>query len=246
MNGLYVTVSIPLLLVLAGFNHAHGLTTFGKSNNQGTQNTPNTGTDYLQYLFSFFFFFSSTRSSISLHKQPSNHESHSPAGHPHCGALRYKWIHLITTCHSVCFQHTPSNAPTRPIAPSSRERLVLGDTVFAGTTPTLWTADVTLNIKVILHLLRTIFYLHDLAKRTTVVEVGVSGALRSWNRSIGNFFIETIIWWDMFSFFFFLHDNELFEMMQFYESYNYNFFKCLTIIVGNLMRQKNTYNQNLF
>ncbi|XP_019878733.1 uncharacterized protein LOC109606641 [Aethina tumida] len=42
MNGLYVTVSIPLLLVLAGFNHAHGLTTFGKSNNQGTQNTPNT------------------------------------------------------------------------------------------------------------------------------------------------------------------------------------------------------------
>ncbi|XP_008193341.1 uncharacterized protein sosie isoform X1 [Tribolium castaneum] len=37
MNALYVTVSIPLLLVLAGFNHAHGLTTFGKSNNQGTQ-----------------------------------------------------------------------------------------------------------------------------------------------------------------------------------------------------------------
>ncbi|KAJ3639284.1 hypothetical protein Zmor_002649 [Zophobas morio] len=37
MNALYVTVSIPLLLVLAGFNHAHGLTTFGKTNNQGTQ-----------------------------------------------------------------------------------------------------------------------------------------------------------------------------------------------------------------
>lgn len=36
MNALYVTVSIPLLLVLAGFNHAHGLTTFGKTN-QGTQ-----------------------------------------------------------------------------------------------------------------------------------------------------------------------------------------------------------------
>ncbi|KAG5889188.1 hypothetical protein JTB14_019205 [Gonioctena quinquepunctata] len=35
MNALYVTVSvIPLILVLAGFNHAHGLTTFGKSNNQ--------------------------------------------------------------------------------------------------------------------------------------------------------------------------------------------------------------------
>ncbi|KAL1492800.1 hypothetical protein ABEB36_010984 [Hypothenemus hampei] len=31
MNGFYVIVSIPLLLVLAGFNHAHGLTTFGKS-----------------------------------------------------------------------------------------------------------------------------------------------------------------------------------------------------------------------
>ncbi|KAH1023166.1 hypothetical protein HUJ04_012423 [Dendroctonus ponderosae] len=36
MNAFYVTLSIPLLLVLAGFNHAHGLTTFGKStpNNQ--------------------------------------------------------------------------------------------------------------------------------------------------------------------------------------------------------------------
>ncbi|CAH0561789.1 unnamed protein product [Brassicogethes aeneus] len=37
MNGFYVTVSIPLLLVLAGFNNAHGLTTFGKTNNQGNQ-----------------------------------------------------------------------------------------------------------------------------------------------------------------------------------------------------------------
>lgn len=37
MNALYVTVSISLLLVLAGFNHAHGLTTFGKTTNQGTQ-----------------------------------------------------------------------------------------------------------------------------------------------------------------------------------------------------------------
>ncbi|KAJ8918668.1 hypothetical protein NQ315_014987 [Exocentrus adspersus] len=35
MNAFYVTVSIPILLVLAGFNHAHGLTTFGKSNGQG-------------------------------------------------------------------------------------------------------------------------------------------------------------------------------------------------------------------
>ncbi|XP_050519546.1 uncharacterized protein LOC126893423 isoform X1 [Diabrotica virgifera virgifera] len=36
MNAFYVTVSIiPLILVFAGFNHAHGLTTFGKSNNQG-------------------------------------------------------------------------------------------------------------------------------------------------------------------------------------------------------------------
>ncbi|KAK9890273.1 hypothetical protein WA026_010381 [Henosepilachna vigintioctopunctata] len=33
MNAIYVTVSIPLLLVLAGFNNAHGLTTFGKSSN---------------------------------------------------------------------------------------------------------------------------------------------------------------------------------------------------------------------
>lgn len=31
-------MSIPLLLVLAGFNHAHGLTTFGKANNQGQNN----------------------------------------------------------------------------------------------------------------------------------------------------------------------------------------------------------------
>ncbi|CAH1122846.1 unnamed protein product [Ceutorhynchus assimilis] len=40
MNAFYVTVSIPLLLVLAGFNHAHGLTTFGKStpNNQPPNN----------------------------------------------------------------------------------------------------------------------------------------------------------------------------------------------------------------
>ncbi|XP_076260845.1 oogenesis-related protein sosie isoform X1 [Rhynchophorus ferrugineus] len=40
MNALYVTVSIPLLLVLAGFNHAHGLTTFGKSTPQNQPNTP--------------------------------------------------------------------------------------------------------------------------------------------------------------------------------------------------------------
>ncbi|XP_044766331.1 uncharacterized protein LOC123322435 [Coccinella septempunctata] len=40
MNALYVTVSIPLLLVLAGFNHAHGLTTFGKSSNNNQQNAP--------------------------------------------------------------------------------------------------------------------------------------------------------------------------------------------------------------
>ncbi|XP_018564970.1 uncharacterized protein LOC108906241 isoform X2 [Anoplophora glabripennis] len=39
MNGFYVIVSIPILLVLAGFNHAHGLTTFGKSNGQGQGNT---------------------------------------------------------------------------------------------------------------------------------------------------------------------------------------------------------------
>lgn len=50
MNSLYVTVSIPLLLVLAGFNHAHGLTTFGKSNSQGqaTNHQP-TGTDVTIY-----------------------------------------------------------------------------------------------------------------------------------------------------------------------------------------------------
>ncbi|GJQ67793.1 hypothetical protein Trydic_g21091 [Trypoxylus dichotomus] len=41
MNALYVTVSVPLLLILAGFNHAHGLTTFGKTqNNQQTQQAP--------------------------------------------------------------------------------------------------------------------------------------------------------------------------------------------------------------
>ncbi|XP_065166385.1 uncharacterized protein sosie [Atheta coriaria] len=38
MNALYVTVSIPLLLLLAGFNHAHGLTTFGKT--QSNNNAP--------------------------------------------------------------------------------------------------------------------------------------------------------------------------------------------------------------
>ncbi|XP_060515831.1 uncharacterized protein LOC132695542 [Cylas formicarius] len=43
MNAIYVTVSIiPLLLVLAGFNHAHGLTTFGKSNNNPQNNQPQT------------------------------------------------------------------------------------------------------------------------------------------------------------------------------------------------------------
>lgn len=31
MNAFYVVVSIPILLVLAGFNHAHGFTTFGKT-----------------------------------------------------------------------------------------------------------------------------------------------------------------------------------------------------------------------
>ncbi|KAK5639225.1 hypothetical protein RI129_011717 [Pyrocoelia pectoralis] len=31
MNAFYVIVSIPILLVLAGFNHAHGFTTFGKT-----------------------------------------------------------------------------------------------------------------------------------------------------------------------------------------------------------------------
>ncbi|XP_066247540.1 uncharacterized protein sosie [Euwallacea similis] len=36
MKAFYVTVSIPLLLVLAGFNHAHGLTTFGKSSPNNT------------------------------------------------------------------------------------------------------------------------------------------------------------------------------------------------------------------
>lgn len=40
MNAFFVTVSIPLLLVLAGFNHAHGLTTFGKSSNNNQQNAP--------------------------------------------------------------------------------------------------------------------------------------------------------------------------------------------------------------
>ncbi|XP_056645588.1 uncharacterized protein LOC130898006 [Diorhabda carinulata] len=40
MNALCVTVSIiPIILVFAGFNHAHGLTTFGKSNNQGPVQT---------------------------------------------------------------------------------------------------------------------------------------------------------------------------------------------------------------
>lgn len=50
MNSLYVIVSIPLLLVLAGFNHAHGLTTFGKSNSQGQTNHQVTGTDVSIYL----------------------------------------------------------------------------------------------------------------------------------------------------------------------------------------------------
>lgn len=51
MNALYVTVSIPLLLVLAGFNHAHGLTTFGKTQNQPTTPViPGTNT-----LFKIFF-----------------------------------------------------------------------------------------------------------------------------------------------------------------------------------------------
>lgn len=49
MNSLYVIVSIPLLLVLAGFNHAHGLTTFGKSNSQGQTNNQPTGTDVTIY-----------------------------------------------------------------------------------------------------------------------------------------------------------------------------------------------------
>jgi hypothetical protein len=49
MNALYVTVSIPLLLVLAGFNHAHGLTTFGKPI-QGTQQQQKpVGTDFSKY-----------------------------------------------------------------------------------------------------------------------------------------------------------------------------------------------------
>lgn len=43
MNALYVTVSIPLLLVLAGFNHAHGLTTFGKSPSTNNQPPPASG-----------------------------------------------------------------------------------------------------------------------------------------------------------------------------------------------------------
>lgn len=40
MNALYVTVSVPLLLILAGFNHAYGLTTLGKS--RSTQQNPQT------------------------------------------------------------------------------------------------------------------------------------------------------------------------------------------------------------
>ncbi|KAF2899857.1 hypothetical protein ILUMI_06327 [Ignelater luminosus] len=41
MNALYVTVCIPFLLVLAGFNHAHGFTTFGKTpTNQQTPQPP--------------------------------------------------------------------------------------------------------------------------------------------------------------------------------------------------------------
>lgn len=39
MNAFYVIVSIPILLVLAGFNHAHGLTTFGKSQTQNQSPT---------------------------------------------------------------------------------------------------------------------------------------------------------------------------------------------------------------
>ncbi|XP_017782285.1 PREDICTED: uncharacterized protein LOC108566763 [Nicrophorus vespilloides] len=40
MNALYVTVSIPLLLLFAGFNHAHGLTTFGKSQPSNSNQQP--------------------------------------------------------------------------------------------------------------------------------------------------------------------------------------------------------------
>ncbi|CAG9855099.1 unnamed protein product [Phyllotreta striolata] len=43
MNALYVTVSvIPIILVFAGLNHAHGLTTFGKNTNQGQNPIPQT------------------------------------------------------------------------------------------------------------------------------------------------------------------------------------------------------------
>ncbi|KRT78749.1 hypothetical protein AMK59_6509 [Oryctes borbonicus] len=42
MNALYVTVSVPLLLILAGFNHAHGLTTFGKTQNNNHENPKTT------------------------------------------------------------------------------------------------------------------------------------------------------------------------------------------------------------
>lgn len=41
MNATYLAVSIPLLLVMVGLNHAHGLTTFGKSSgNQPTAHPP--------------------------------------------------------------------------------------------------------------------------------------------------------------------------------------------------------------
>lgn len=48
MNALYVTVSIPFLLVLAEFNNAHGLTTFGKSQNNNPPPPPPqpTGTNF--------------------------------------------------------------------------------------------------------------------------------------------------------------------------------------------------------
>lgn len=40
MNAFYVFVSLPLLLLFAGFNHAHGLTTFGKTNNNPPPKEP--------------------------------------------------------------------------------------------------------------------------------------------------------------------------------------------------------------
>lgn len=66
MNAFYVTVSIPLLLVLAGFNHAHGLTTFGKSNMNSNNNNPG---ELLEYFWNSCMFDTESEKSWRCHRR---------------------------------------------------------------------------------------------------------------------------------------------------------------------------------